>query len=181
MIALPIGAIVLLQDAIIEEKQNGIAEWILAKPVARPAYVLAKLWPNMLAMAITMLLIPGSIGFIILRIFAPDAIALSGFLSAYGIVALHLCFYINLSLMLGVLLKTRGPLLSISLGSLLGGTLVPIAAIVQFTPWKLSELVVLPVLGSALPAIASTMLISSALWSILFIGVALWRIGRIEL
>ena len=36
---LGIGAVVLSQDAIIGEKQSGVAEWLLAKPVARRSYV----------------------------------------------------------------------------------------------------------------------------------------------
>jgi ABC-2 type transport system permease protein len=39
ILALSLGAIVLLQDSIIEEKNNGTAEWVLSKPVSRPGCV----------------------------------------------------------------------------------------------------------------------------------------------
>ena len=41
--ALAIGMIILVQGTVIGERQSGITEWILSKPVARPAYFLAKL------------------------------------------------------------------------------------------------------------------------------------------
>lgn len=180
VIALSIGAIVLLQDAIIEEKTSGTAEWILSKPASRPAYVLSKLMPNLLGMAVTMLLVPGLVGYVILRAYDADAVTLRGFLTSAGIVAINLLFYVTLTLLLGVVFKSRGPLLGITLGSLFGGSLVPVAAIVQFTPWKLGDLVILPVMGMALPPIAITMLVSTAVWSLLFIAAAIWQMNRLE-
>lgn len=180
VIGLSIGAIVLLQDAIIEEKATGTAEWVLSKPVSRTAYIIAKLLPNMLGMAVTMLLIPGLIGYGLFYSFDPGAVTLNGFLTAGSIVALHLSFYITLTLLLGVLFNSRPPLLGITLASLFGGSLVPLAAIVQFTPWKLGELVFLPVSGQPLPPVTTTMLVSTAVWSIVFIAAAIWRINQIE-
>lgn len=179
MLALSIGAIVLLQDAIIEEKASGTAEWVLSKPVSRTAYIVAKLLPNLLGMAVTMLLIPGVIGYVIFRAFGAD-FTIAQFLTSGAIVALHLLFYITLTLMLGVLFDTRPPLLGLALGSLFGGSFVPIAAIVQFTPWKLTDLVVLPVMGQPLPPVATTMLLSTAVWSVVFIAVAIWHFNRQE-
>ncbi|MFO7540951.1 MAG: ABC transporter permease subunit [Chloroflexota bacterium] len=180
ILALSLGAIVLLQDSIIEEKNNGTAEWVLSKPVSRPAYVLAKLLPNLLGMAVTMLLVSGIFGLLILRTFDPVAFSLSGFLMAQGIVALHLFFYITLTLMLGVLLSSRAPLLGIAIASLVGGSMIPVVEIVQFTPWILGELVVLPLLGVPPPPMAITMLVSTAVWSLIFIGIAIWQFNRHE-
>lgn len=181
IILLALGAIVLLQDAYIEEKTSGTAEWVLSKPVSRTAYVLAKLLPNLLGMAVTMLLIPGLIGYFIMWNFAATDFTLSGFLASSGIVALHLFFYITLTLLLGVLFNSRGPLLAVALGSLFGGSLVPVPEIVQFTPWKLGNVVLLPVMGVPLPPVATTMLVSTAVWSLLFIVVAIWQFNRQEM
>lgn len=176
---LALGAIVLLQDTIIEEKTSGTAEWVLSKPVSRPAYIVAKLLPNLLGMFVTMLLIPALPGYLLFRSFGAG-FSPSQFLVSEGIVALNLLFYVTLTLMLGVLFSSRGPLLAIALGSLLGGSLVPIAAIVQFTPWRFGDLVTLPLMGASLPPIATTMLLSTAAWCALFIGVAIWRFNRQE-
>jgi ABC-type transport system involved in multi-copper enzyme maturation permease subunit len=180
VLALALGAIVLLQDAIIEEKMNGTAEWLLSKPLARPAYLLAKLVPNILGMAVTMLLLPGVIGYVLFLTYEVGTFTLGGFLASGGIVALHLFFYITLVLMLGVLFQSRAPLLGVALLSLFGGSFIPVAQIVQFTPWKLGDLVVLPMMGEALPPIAGMMLASTALWSILFIAIAIWRFNKQE-
>lgn len=179
VLALSIGAIVLLQDAIIEEKASGTAEWVLSKPASRTAFVVAKLLPNLLGMAVTMLLVPGVIGYAIFSNYGAE-LTLAGFLGSGAIVALHLLFYVTLTIMLGVLFDTRPPLLGIALGSLFGGSLIPIAAIVQFTPWKLADLVILPVMGQPLPPIAATMLLSTAAWSVVFIAVAIWQFKRQE-
>lgn len=181
VIALSLGAIVLLQDAYIEEKTSGTAEWVLSKPVSRTAYVLAKLLPNVLVMAVMMLLIPGLVGYFIMWSFDASAFTLSSFLASWGIVALNLFFYITLTLLLGVLFNTRAPLLSIALGSLFGGSLIPVADILQFTPWKLGSLVLFPVMGEPLPPVAITMLVSTAVWSLLFIVVAIWQFNRQEI
>lgn len=179
MLGLAIGAIVLLQDVIIDEKVSGTAEWILSKPVSRTAYVIAKLLPNLLGMGVTMLLIPSAIGYALFRSVGAD-VSLAAFLSAEAIVALNLLFYITLTVMLGVLFHTRPPLLGVALGSLFGGSLVPVAAIVQFTPWKLGEVALMPVMGMSLPPVAATMLVSTAVWSLLFIAVAIWQFNRQE-
>jgi ABC-2 type transport system permease protein len=179
VLALAIGAIVLLQDAIIEEKVSGTAEWVLSKPVSRTAYVVAKLFPNLLGMALTMLLVPGLLGYALFGS-AGANFTVRGFLASEAIVALNLLFYVSLTLMLGVLFRSRAPLLGVALGSLFGGSLVPIAAVVQFTPWKLSELSILPVMGMPLPEIATTMLVSTVAWSMIFIALAIWQFNRQE-
>ena len=179
LVGLAIGAVVMLQDAIIEEKASGTAEWVLSKPVSRTAYVIAKLLPNLFGMFVTMILIPVLLGYALLRSFGAEFTA-SQFLFSEGIVILNLFFYVTLTLMLGVLFQSRGPLLAIALGSLFGGSLVPIAAIAQFTPWHLGNLVILPMMGMPLPPVALIMLASTAVWSILFIAVAIWRFNKQE-
>lgn len=180
IIGLSLGAIVMLQDAIIEEKATGTAEWVLSKPVSRTAFVLAKLLPNLLGMVVTMLIIPGTIGYVLLNTYEMAAWTTADFLTAYLIIGVNLLFYVTLTLMLGVFVNARPPLLGITLASLFGGSLIPLPKLVQFTPWKLGELVVLPMMGQALPPIATTMLVSTAVWSVVFLAVAIWRMNRLE-
>lgn len=180
MVALSIGTIVLLQDAIIEEKLSGTAEWILSKPLSRTAYWLAKLLPNLLGMAVTMLLIPGAIGYVLFTQAAPDAITVTQFLASWGIVALHLFFYMTLTLMLGVLLRSRTLLLGLAIGTLFAGQVIPLGQLALYTPWPLFQLVLLPVSGQPIVPEMNTVLISTAVWSFIFIAVAIWRINRLE-
>jgi hypothetical protein len=52
---------------------------------------------------------------------------------------------------------------------------------VQFTPWKLGNVALLPVMGQPLPPVAVTMLASTVVWSLLFIVVAIWQFNRQEM
>ena len=42
-LVLAAGAVILVHDSIIGERQQGVTEWLLSKPVSRPSYVLSKL------------------------------------------------------------------------------------------------------------------------------------------
>ena len=97
--------------------------------------------------------------------------------------ALHLLFYASFTLMLGTLFNSIGPVIGMSLGVLFGGFFVKgilPPGVVDFTPWNL----ILPIaeqvaqgetLESVLPIIAT------AVWSVVFVGVAVWRFRREEL
>ena len=108
------GTVIQLQDAIIGERQSGTAAWVLSKPVSRPAFILAKcsLLPGML---LTMALIPGPLAILIMGVVAsvtlPPVILV--LLLSYLVAAIS--FYFGLTLLLGTLCKSRGPVLAIGL------------------------------------------------------------------
>ncbi|MFO7683977.1 MAG: ABC transporter permease subunit [Chloroflexota bacterium] len=180
LMALSIGAIVLLQDVIIEEKLSGTAEWVLSKPLSRTAYVLAKLLPNLLGMTVTMLLIPGAIGYWLFNQAAPGMITIDRFLASWGMVALNLLFYVTLTVMLGVFLKSRTLLLGVALGTLFGGQVLPVGQLALYTPWPLFQMVLLPLMGQPLAPELYTVLVSTAVWSLIFIAAAIWQMNRVE-
>jgi ABC-2 type transport system permease protein len=178
-----IGMVTTSQGAIIGEKQLGTGAWIISKPVTRSAFVLAKLvaiGASFLTLAIN---IPGTIYYaqsVLLAGYTPDPAA---YLSALGVLALQNLFYLALSLMLGTLFATRGPVSGIALGCLFGGLLLPKflpRTITLLTPWPITTLAPALAQGEALPAEAMLPLIASALWTVLFVAVALWRFGREE-
>jgi ABC-2 type transport system permease protein len=180
LMALSIGALVLLQDVIIEEKLSGTAEWILSKPLSRTAYVLAKLLPNILGMAVAMLLIPGAIGYWLFNQAAPGMITIDRFLASWGMVALNLLFYVTLTVMLGVFLKSRTLLLAVAMGTLFGGQVLPIGQLALYTPWPLFQMVLLPVMGQPIAPELYPVLVSTAVWSLLFTAAAIWQMNRVE-
>lgn len=180
LMMLSIGAIVLLQDVIIDEKLSGTAEWILSKPLSRTAYVLAKLLPNLVGMAVTMLLIPGLIGYGLFAQAVPGTIKLDQFLASWGIVTLNLFFFVTLTLMLGVFLKSRTLLLGVAMGTLFGGQVLPVGQLALYTPWPLFQMVLLPVMGQPIAPELNTVLVSTAVWSLLFIAAAIWQMNRLE-
>ena len=85
--------------------------------------------------------------------------------------------------MLGTLFNRRGPVSAIGLGFLFGGQIFPNFLPEWVTlnfPWKLAELDSGPTLGQPLPPGWIIPVIATAVWTVVFIGVALWRFGREE-
>ena len=180
---LAIGTVILAQDLIIGEKQSGVAEWLLSKPVTRRAYVLAKVAANALAVFALLVGLPSVVayGLLSLRMGAP--FPLMPFLSAVGIMAVHTLFYLTLTLMLGTIFNNRGPILGIALASVLGGGMLGglIKPLFYVTPWMLPKVAVLTATGQAITAemgIAS--LVATALWSVVFIFVAFTKFEKME-
>ena len=180
---LAIGTVILAQDLIIGEKQSGVAEWLLSKPVTRRAYVLAKVAANALGVFPLLVGLPSVVvyGMLSLRMGAPFPLA--PFLSAVGIMTAHTLFYLTLTLMLGTIFNSRGPILGIALGSVLGGGMLGgfINPLFYVTPWMLPEVALLTATGQAITAetgIAS--LVATALWSIIFIFVACAKFEKME-
>lgn len=174
-----IGTILLLQDAIIDEKQSGTAEWVLSKPLSRGAFVLAKLIANVLGVLVTLLIIPGAVGYLLFRLYDPTAVSLGQVATAVAIIGLHDLFYLTLALLLGVVLQSRALLLAICFGSLLGGSMIPIELLTRISPWQLGQVATLALLGLPLD-IGVSMLVATAVWSLLFTVLAVWRFRKLE-
>jgi ABC-2 type transport system permease protein len=181
--AIAIGVIILCQDLIIDEKQSGVAEWILSKPVARRSYVLAKLAANGLAVLLLLLTVPALAAYGLLSARAGEPFPLTAFLAGIGIMSLHTLFYLTLTILAGTLFNNRGGILALALGvlfsgALLGGFLGPLTYV---TPWNLAKIAGLVAGGEALPIrIVLYPLLSTALWSILFTILSLWKFERAE-
>ena len=179
-LATAIGMVTTAQGAIVREKQLGTAAWVLSKPVSRSAFILAKF----VACAIGFVsLAPSAIFYGESLFLAGHAPELAVFLAGVGIMVIHTLFYLALTLLLGTLFNTRGPISGIAMGVLFVGFLPPNLlpqAVMLALPWTLKDSAVGLVLGSALPAVWIIPVVATALWIVLFLGVALWRFGREE-
>lgn len=181
--ALAVGAIVLCQDLIVEEKQSGLAEWLLAKPVARRSYVLAKLAASMLAVLALLVAIPALVTYALLSIRTGTFYPMLPFLAGAGIMALHTLFYLSLTLMLGTIFNSRAPILGIGLASVLGGAMIAgfLQPLLYVTPWMLGKYAGMVAGSQQIPAgMLWTPLAATILWSLLFILVALFKFERTE-
>lgn len=182
-IALAIGVIVLLQDAIVDETQSGVAEWLLAKPVARRSYILAKLAAAVLAVLALLIALPALVAYGLLSLRGGAPYPLAPFLAGLGIMTVHTLFYLTLTLMLGTLFGSRPPILGISLGVLLGGSLLVsfLKPAVYITPWIMSKTAALAASSQAVPPeLLWPPLLSSALWCLIFVLVALAKFEKTE-
>jgi len=182
-LALALGAIVLSQDLILDEKSNGVTEWLLAKPVARRAYILAKLAASALAILVLLVLLPALVMYLLLSLRTGAAYALVPFLKGTGILAVHTLFYLTLTLMLGTIFNSRAPILGIALASVMGGTLIGgiIKPLLYITPWVLGSSTEMVVMGRAIaPELVTYPLVATALWCLIFTMIALVQFQRKE-
>ena len=67
-LAVSIGVIVLFQDMIVNERQSGLTEWLLAKPIARRSYVLSKLSASLLVVLIILITLPALFTYLLLSL-----------------------------------------------------------------------------------------------------------------
>lgn len=184
-----VAVIIIMQGAIVGEKQNGAAAWILSKPVSRTAYILGKLIPNAGSMPVAMLFIPLVVGAVILRLTGVHLSPLR-FLGGYLVVALNMLFYIALTVMLGAMFKKRGGVIGIPLGLLFGQQylLSAVPALAKVLPWGLalpvgegigSSIAVAVMLGLAPPTWLPVIVAAVAI--VVFTMVAIWRFREVEL
>jgi ABC-2 type transport system permease protein len=182
-LATAIGMVTTAQGAIVREKQLGTAAWVLSKPVSRSVFVLAKFAAYAVGFLGLAVVLPSAVFYGESLFLAARAPELAGFLAGVGIMVIHTLFYLALTLLLGTLFNTRGPISGIAMGVLFVGflppNLIPVAARLVL-PWTLKDSAVGLVLGSELPAIWPIPVVATALWTVLFLGLALWRFGREE-
>jgi ABC-2 type transport system permease protein len=184
-----VGVIILMQDAIVGEKREGTAAWVLSKPLTRPALILSKVIANSLGVLLTMVIVPCVVGFGIIAIAHSSILVPVGVLGAMGVIFISDFFFLSLTLMLGTFFDARAPVVGIPLAILfLQQNLINVLPSLRFIlPWNL----VIP-LGNAAPLTASllqgaapdteqlTILLIIVIESIIFTLVALWRFNRQE-
>lgn len=183
-----IAIIIIMQDAIVGEKESGTAAWVLSKPVSRSAFVLAKLMANLVGVLVTMVLLPSLVAYIQISIAARELLDPINFLSGLGVIYLNLVFYLTLTLMLGTFFNHRGPVIGIPLALAFGQQLIlgihPI--LVEVFPWTL----VVPYGVIELPMAAAVIrgeiphsmnpFYSALILVIVFVALSLWRFEREE-
>ncbi|HYG57610.1 MAG TPA: ABC transporter permease subunit [Symbiobacteriaceae bacterium] len=179
-----IGAIVVGQDAIISERQLGTAAWILSKPVARTAFLLAKFVAQVVSFTVLAVGIQAAVAYGQIALLEGTLLAPIPYLMAVGLICVNLLFYIALVLMLGTLFRTRSQVLLVALGWLFASPLL----VVDMVPWLTNVVPFgLPDIGAALTMgmpLADVPLRPVALaliWTVAFLAVAIRRFGHEEL
>lgn len=181
-----VGAIIVIQGAIIDEKKSGTAAWIMSKPASRAAFILAKLIANSVALLCIVFVFQGAIAYLQISQYGGEALPLLPFLASLAMLGLNQMFYLSLTLMLGTIFTDRGPVIAIPLGVLfssmfIAGFLGPLAYVL---PWMILpiggdkglaiEMMTQQPLSTVVPIIATT------IWIVCFVGVALRRFQREE-
>jgi ABC-2 type transport system permease protein len=182
-----IAVIIILQDAVVGEKESGTASWVLSKPVARTAFILAKLIANTVGVIVTMVVFPGVVAYLQIRL-AGAQLAPLNFILGMGVLALNLIFFLTLTLMLGTLFAHRGPVIGIPLALAFGQQLLLGVApfLVEVLPWILVvpfgnyELPIAATLMQGQPPPTMTPLYAISILIVVFVSVSLWRFEQEE-
>jgi ABC-2 type transport system permease protein len=182
------GVIIVMQSAIAGEKRSGTAAWILSKPVSRTAFVISKLVSNTSGMLIAAVLIPGFVAYLIIGGLTPlDYPAPADFAAGLALLAVNMFFWLTLTLMTGAFFESLGAVIAIPMAVLFGQLALGMVAptLLNVFPLALSmgageyDALVESVIFGATP-FAWTPVIVTAVLSILFIVVAIWRFNRQE-
>jgi len=184
-----VGVIILMQDAIVGEKREGTAAWVLSKPLTRPALILSKVIANSLGVLLTMVIVPCAIGFTIIAITHPAMLVPVGVLEAMGVIFINHLFFLSLTMMLGTFFDSRAPVVGIPLAILfLQQNLIGVLPALRFIlPWSLiiplgttNPLTLTLLEGTAPQSEQLTILLIIVIESIFFTLMALWRFNRQE-
>jgi ABC-2 type transport system permease protein len=182
------GVIIVMQGAIAGEKRSGTAAWVLSKPVSRTAFVVSKLVSNTIGVLVAAVLVPGLVAYLIIGGLTPlDYPALADFLAGLGLLAVNMFFWLALTLMAGAFFESLGTVIAIPMAVLFGqlafGMVAP--SLLNVFPLALSigtdeyGALVESVIMGATP-FSWTPVFVTAILSIVFIVVAIWRFNRQE-
>lgn len=184
----PIAIIIVLQDAIVGEKETGTAAWVLSKPVSRNAFVLSKLIAHGVSTIVTMVLFPGIVAYIQMSLGAANWLAPLNFLAGLAVISLYQLFFLTLTLMLGTLFHHRAPVIGIPLAlAFTQSMFVSLTPVLEkLLPWSLIapldengvSIAEAIIQGAAMPQL--TPILSALVMVVLFIVVSLWRFGQEE-
>jgi ABC-2 type transport system permease protein len=187
-IFLVVGVIVIMQGVLVGEKKDGTAAWVLSKPAARPAFILAKVIANALGVLITMVAVCGGVFYVLCLAHGKVVPKPDQFLGALAITFLDLLWYMTLMLMVGALSNSRGPVIGVPAALvLLQNNLISwLPALRYVLPWTLVASMRKPaaiedlLLGRSIASCMPTVAVVAA-ECILFVVIAVWKFNREEL
>jgi len=120
-IATPLAAIAISQNALIEERRNQTASWVLSKPVSRSSFVVAKIVGDSAGLIFFALLLQGALVYAWMPEVTPgeglpiQRPELTRFLVVVGIHSLIILFFVAMTVCLTTVIPWRGPVAAIGL------------------------------------------------------------------
>jgi hypothetical protein len=185
-LALPVGAVLLAHAETVNERQLGVTEWLLSKPVSRTAYVLSKLFAHGFGVLVILVALQGALAYGLAWLAIGEPFPVLPYLVGMAGLAVHTLFYLALTLMMGVLTANRALLLGVSLGVHFGGVMA-IGLLGKFlgnfalvTPWSLFQVLPAAALGVPLPVPIWVPIGVTAVLLAVVVAVAVARFERLE-
>ena len=185
-----IGTMIVMQRAIVGEKASGTAAWVLSKPVTRPAFVVSRLLVNVLGIAVTAVVVPALVFYVLVGALSPVGwLPPLGYLAAVLLLVIHLLFWATLTWMMGSFSNSTAAVIAVPLAVFFGlwflGPLIPGLRIVSPLMLALGEE------GGGFPGLAASLmhgdapfswlpLVSAAILTAVFIAAGVLRFNREE-
>jgi ABC-2 type transport system permease protein len=185
-----LGVMIIMQQVLVREKNSGTAAWVLSKPVTRTAFVVSRLVVNSIAILLTAVIVPGVILYITLGLFSDLGwLTPVGFIAALLMIALNTFYWTALVLMMGTFFESSAVVIAVPMALFfifwMGTDLIP--NLIYITPLLLiysPSLEQIPPLSvsfiTGAPVFSWLPLISTIVFSVIFITVAIWRFNRQE-
>ncbi|GAG84641.1 unnamed protein product, partial [marine sediment metagenome] len=98
--------------AVVKEKVEGTAAWVLSKPVTRVGFMTSKFITNCISMTIALVFLPWIVAYLQFSLMG-EAVDLIGTFFAMGIFWTYCMFWLTMALMLGSIFKSRRPVMTI--------------------------------------------------------------------
>lgn len=147
------GVIVAAHGAVLDQRADGVLEWLLSKPLSRPALVGAKALANGAGLVTAMLIAPFPLVYLQASAAGSAPWPLGRFVAAVAILAVLVAFVLALTLLVGTVLRSRaavlGSLLAVTVGVPAVAQLAP--ALVEWSPWSLGAVAGVVAVGHAAP------------------------------
>jgi ABC-2 type transport system permease protein len=182
--AIPIGVVVVVQGAIVGEKELGTAAWIMSKPASRGAFVLAKFLAHTAGFLATAVAIPAAVFMVEAAVMLSVVPSPGRVIGGLGVVSLVVVFYVALTLALDAVFPRRGPVAGIGVGVVPAGVflsgLVP-EPVILITPWPLGDVAATVAVGAPVDVDAFVPLLVTAVGSPVLMAVAIERFGHADL
>lgn len=176
-----VGVVILSQGLLLDDQRSGLTEWLLSKPLSRPALVLAKLAGHAGGLLFAVVLVPWTAVYVLLSVAGGGAWPLGRFVGTVALIGAFVVFHLALVLALSALLGSRGAVLAVPLALLVGSDLV-----VGLAPWTADGVPYLlsPVAGALLASggvVAVGPVVATIAWTVVLTAAAVLRFGRQEL
>lgn len=179
-----LGVMVLSQGLIVNEKKFGTAAWVLSNPVSRSSIIYSKLVGHGWAMFVILIVVQNLMAYLQLALKGGMFFNPVRLIYAISVLGLLLLFYLTLALMLGTLFNSTGPVIGISIALGIGMSVLPqilenlIPWLSKILPGRLADIIL--AIGGELPLPADWYypLVSTGVLIVIFIALAIFRLGR---
>lgn len=161
---LSVGVIVTVHGAVLDQRADGVLEWLLSKPLSRTALVTAKMLANTAGLVTAMLLAPLPLAYLQMSLADGGLWPVGRLLAAGGALAVLIVFALGLTLLVGTVLRSRagilGGLLAVTVGVPVLTQFAP--ALAEWSPWSLGVVAGLVAVGEVPPLLPVVMSASLA-------------------